>query len=226
MKGFAAVAPLGEGAARAALKRASQRRLNGADDERDPQDRQFNAAHADDVRDDDAQGLPQDNVLPTSAEAIVNCRILPDETTAQTRATLEKIVGDKNVAISEASDFGEGPPSPFEGEVIDTVKKVGAATFPGMPIVPSMSNGGTDSRHLRKIGIPSYGVSPNVGSRAEGRAAHAAHGPDERKPVKWLEPGALYFRVDRVDADQLAAPRPSARRSLLATSCRARAARP
>jgi acetylornithine deacetylase/succinyl-diaminopimelate desuccinylase-like protein len=33
-----------------------------------------------------------------------------------------------------------------------------------------------------------------MNSRAEGKAAHSAHGPDERKPVKWLEPGASYFR--------------------------------
>ena len=57
-----------------------------------------------------------------------------------------------------------------------------------------MSTGASDSRHLRNIGIRAYGVSPGMGTRAEAKAAHAAHGPDERKSVKWLEPGAEYFR--------------------------------
>jgi acetylornithine deacetylase/succinyl-diaminopimelate desuccinylase-like protein len=57
-----------------------------------------------------------------------------------------------------------------------------------------MSSGTTDSRHLRNLGIAAYGVSPGMGSRAEAAAGHAAHGPDERKSVKWLEPGAEYFR--------------------------------
>jgi carboxypeptidase PM20D1 len=69
-----------------------------------------------------------------------------------------------------------------------------AARFPGVPVVPGMSTGATDSRHLRRLGIRAYGVSPGMNSRAEGKAAHSAHGPDERKPVKWLEPGASYFR--------------------------------
>jgi acetylornithine deacetylase/succinyl-diaminopimelate desuccinylase-like protein len=74
------------------------------------------------------------------------------------------------------------------------VKKVTAATFPGVPVLPGMSTGGTDSRFLRGIGIRAYGVSPNTGTRAEGKAGHGAHGPDERKSVKWLVPGADYYR--------------------------------
>jgi carboxypeptidase PM20D1 len=74
------------------------------------------------------------------------------------------------------------------------VKKVTAARFAGTPVVPGMVSGTTDSRHLRNIGIRSYGVSPSFFTRAEAKAGHAAHGPDERKPVKWVEPGAEYFR--------------------------------
>jgi carboxypeptidase PM20D1 len=61
-------------------------------------------------------------------------------------------------------------------------------------VLPGMSAGGTDSRYLRKLGIHAYGVSPNMATRAEGRAGHGAHGPDERRPVKWLTPAADYFR--------------------------------
>ena len=74
------------------------------------------------------------------------------------------------------------------------MKKVTDAMFPGTPVAPGMSTGATDSRHLRKIGILSYGVSPGMGTRAEGKAGHAAHGPDERKSVKWFGPGGDYFR--------------------------------
>ena len=59
---------------------------------------------------------------------------------------------------------------------------------------PGMSTGGTDSRHLRRIGVRSYGISPTMASRAESKAGHVAHGPDERRPIKWMDPGATFFR--------------------------------
>jgi acetylornithine deacetylase/succinyl-diaminopimelate desuccinylase-like protein len=140
------------------------------------------------------EGSPQDNVLPTAAKAKVNCRILPGETRAQVKAALEKVIADPNVAVTQAGDFGDAAGSPFEGEVADAVRKAVQARFPGTPVVPSLSPGTTDSRHLRNIGIKAYGVTPGVGSRAEATAGHGAHGPDERRPIKWMEPGAEYFR--------------------------------
>jgi acetylornithine deacetylase/succinyl-diaminopimelate desuccinylase-like protein len=140
------------------------------------------------------KGSPQDNVLPTTAEATVNCRILPGETRDQVRAALVKAIGDPNVALVDAPHIGDAPGSPFDGEVVDAVKKVAAARFPGVPVVPGMSTGTTDSRHLRGVGIRAYGVSPAMISRAEAKSGHAAHGPDEREPTRWVDPGIDFFR--------------------------------
>jgi acetylornithine deacetylase/succinyl-diaminopimelate desuccinylase-like protein len=141
------------------------------------------------------EGSPQANVLPTTAKAKVNCRILPGETRAQVKAALEKLIADPNVALTQDADFGDAAASPFEGEVVDAVRKAVQERFPGTPVVPGLSSGTTDSRYLRNIGIKAYGVSPGMGSRAEATAGHGAHGPDERKSIKWMEPGADYFRA-------------------------------
>jgi acetylornithine deacetylase/succinyl-diaminopimelate desuccinylase-like protein len=140
------------------------------------------------------QASPQDNVLPTSAEAVVNCRILPDETREQTIATLRRVVGDLGVAIEPTGDFGFGPYSPLEGEVPAAIRKVAAALWPEATVVPVMSTGATDSRHLRGIGIRAYGVGVSPLAKPEGLAGHGAHGPDERRPARWLAEGALYLR--------------------------------
>jgi acetylornithine deacetylase/succinyl-diaminopimelate desuccinylase-like protein len=140
------------------------------------------------------KGSPQDNVLPTTAEATINCRILPGETRAGTQAALEKMIGDPNVALTEIEEVGDAPASPYEGEVVDAVKKVSAAVYAGAPVAPGMSTGATDSRHLRAIGIRAYGVSPGMFTRAEAKSGHSAHGPDERKNVKWMMPGFELFR--------------------------------
>jgi acetylornithine deacetylase/succinyl-diaminopimelate desuccinylase-like protein len=139
------------------------------------------------------QGSPQDNVLPTSAEATVNCRILPDETREQTLATLERIVGDPAVEIKPIGDFGFGPYSPASAELAAAAQKVADAIWPGTRVVSTMSTGATDSRHLRAIGIRAYGVSVSPVAKSEGLSGHVAHGPDERRPAKWLADGARYL---------------------------------
>jgi acetylornithine deacetylase/succinyl-diaminopimelate desuccinylase-like protein len=139
------------------------------------------------------QGSPQDNVLPTSAEATVNCRILPDETREQTLATLERIVGDRAVEIKPIGDFGFGPYSATTPELTAMVQKVAEGVWPGAHVVPTMSAGATDSRHLRAIGIRAYGVSVSPIAKSEGLSGHVAHGPDERRPAKWLGDGARFL---------------------------------
>jgi acetylornithine deacetylase/succinyl-diaminopimelate desuccinylase-like protein len=57
-----------------------------------------------------------------------------------------------------------------------------------------MGTGATDSRHLRAIGIRSYGVSVSPTTRPDDLAGHLAHGPDERRLTKWLPDGARFLR--------------------------------
>jgi acetylornithine deacetylase/succinyl-diaminopimelate desuccinylase-like protein len=140
------------------------------------------------------QGSPQDNVLPTSAEATVNCRIMPDETREQTLATLQRVVDDPTVEIAPTAEFGYGPYSPADGEIMQAMRKVAGAIWPGAPVVPTMGTGATDSRHLRGIGIRSYGVSVSPTTRPDALAGRVAHGPDERRLARWLPDGARFLR--------------------------------
>jgi len=141
------------------------------------------------------KGAPQDNVLPTTAEATVNCRIMPDETREQTIAALAHAIGDKSVEISPTEEFGFGPYSPVSPELSAALHKAAGDLWPGVPVVPTMGTGATDSRHLRAVGINAYGVGVSPISKAEAISGHAAHGPDERRPAKWLDQGAQYLRT-------------------------------
>src|SRR2546430_493424 len=60
---------------------------------------------------------PQDNVLPTTAEATVNCRILPDETRDQTQARVAQAIGDPAVELKPPAGIGFPKPSPITGPV-------------------------------------------------------------------------------------------------------------
>jgi len=140
------------------------------------------------------QASPQDNVLPTTAEAVVNCRILPDETPDQTRVALERVINDRAVAVTLApTPPGFGPYSDIDAGVMDAVRKA-AARWPGAVVFPAMATGASDSRYLRAAGIPAYGLDACPSSRLEEREGRTAHGPDERLPVRWLDDGLFFLR--------------------------------
>lgn len=179
-----------------ALKHASETapQLRDEDEHVIDEDRSYNALVRTTCVTTMLKGAPADNVLPTTAEAVVNCRILPDETREATRDALVRVIGDPTVEVTPLSDNKVGPSSPIEGALPTAIEKVARASFPNAKIVRSMGTGATDSRHLRSIGIPSYGIATAPTSIEEVRAGHSAHGPDERRPVKWLGPGARFAR--------------------------------
>jgi acetylornithine deacetylase/succinyl-diaminopimelate desuccinylase-like protein len=137
---------------------------------------------------------PQDNVLPTSAKAIINCRILPGETPESTRVALNGLVHDPTLTLGVEGEKGFSSASPAEGEVMSAMKSVVAKQWPGVPVLPSITLGATDSRHLRVFGMLAYGLSVTPTSLDESRKGHGAHGPDERRPIAFLAPGVQFLR--------------------------------
>jgi acetylornithine deacetylase/succinyl-diaminopimelate desuccinylase-like protein len=139
------------------------------------------------------QASPQDNVLPTTAEAVVNCRILPDETPAQVKATLEQSIGDPGVTVTLVPKPGFGPFSEIDASLMDAVRRA-SERWPGAVVYPGMLVGASDGKLLREAGIRTYGLATQPVSLLEDSTGHTAHGPDERVPTKWLDDGLRFLR--------------------------------
>ena len=60
------------------------------------------------------------------------------------------------------------------------VESITKSMWPGVPVVPGMSTGATDSKYLRDAGIPAYGVTGMFSDVDDVRA----HGRDERVSAK------------------------------------------
>jgi len=129
------------------------------------------------------------NALPQTARANVNCRVLPGEPIAEVGATLKRVLADDAVEVKPAGDFGSAGPSPLRPDVMQPIEKLTAEFWRGIPVIPSMSTGATDSRFLRAIGIPAYGHSGLAGDVDDNRA----HGKDERVLVKAFDDGVEYL---------------------------------
>jgi acetylornithine deacetylase/succinyl-diaminopimelate desuccinylase-like protein len=80
------------------------------------------------------------------------------------------------------------PPSPLLPEFMTALEKTTASMWPGVPVVPIMGAGATDSKFLRAIGIPMYGASGFFNDANDVRA----HGRDERLGVQQFYEGAEF----------------------------------
>jgi acetylornithine deacetylase/succinyl-diaminopimelate desuccinylase-like protein len=130
-----------------------------------------------------------DNALPQRATATVNCRLLPSDSSEFVQAELEKVAGPR-VKVSPKNPLAPSPESDPKGAPVSVVERVAKQRWPGVQVFPTMSAGGTDSRHLRGAGIPTYGVQPLF---MELDDYMRAHGRDERIAVKSFDEGFAFF---------------------------------
>ena len=140
------------------------------------------------------------NALPQRASANVNCRILPGVPIESVRKDLERILADGGIKVSLVGEPGVmAPAPPLTPQIMDPVRKVAATIWPGVPVIPTLSTGGTDGRFLNAGGIPTYGMS-GMFSDAEG--SHA-HGLNERIRVQSLMEGRRFlYEVVKIYAQQ------------------------
>lgn len=120
-----------------------------------------------------------DNALPQTAEATVNCRVLPGETQQQVLDRLRAAVG-PGVEMTVKIELAPNPASPPPPALLERLEKLVRATHPGLPVVPVMETGGTDGKPLRRAGIPVYGTAQMFYDLDDIRA----HGQDERIRVR------------------------------------------
>jgi acetylornithine deacetylase/succinyl-diaminopimelate desuccinylase-like protein len=128
----------------------------------------------------------------------VNCRILPGTPADEVQATLVKVLGDDGIALTAMAPAKPSPPSPLLPDIMGAVEETTREMWPGVPVLPVMGTGATDSLYVRQAGIRAYGVSGLFGDVDDNRA----HGRDERMGVKQLDEGRefLYRLVKRLSS--------------------------
>jgi len=129
------------------------------------------------------------NALPQSAVANVNCRILPGHSAEEVRKQLVTALGDPKIEVALDEKEIAGPRASVDADLLHTVEAVAAGVFPGVPVVPTMSSGATDSKYFRLAGIAAYGISGIFVDIDDLRA----HGRDERVGVKQFYEGQEFL---------------------------------
>ncbi len=133
----------------------------------------------------------RNNVVPSSASATLNIRLLPGESIHALVEELKKAVNDPQVRFEIGQATRQhAPPSALDSELYQTIERVSGAIFPGVPVVPLMSTWATDSSDLRVRNVQAYGLIPFPLTAEEERRMHA---DDERIPLASFQKGIEFL---------------------------------
>jgi acetylornithine deacetylase/succinyl-diaminopimelate desuccinylase-like protein len=145
------------------------------------------------------------NVIPTHAEACVDCRILPEETLDGTRELVADVLDPLGIDWEfEWIDVTTPNASPTPTPLSESITRVLAADVPGAVVAPMCSGSFTDSRWVREA-FPecvAYGFAPYVAESFHAMEGGRDHMPDERILVEDVTYQALFFQ--RLALDLLA----------------------
>jgi acetylornithine deacetylase/succinyl-diaminopimelate desuccinylase-like protein len=141
-----------------------------------------------------------DNALPQTAQALVNCRILPGHSKEEVRQDLLRIFADAKVAVrykdpataeylDKAPDTKAFLPPPLRPDVMNPLRELAAKMWPGAPVLPEMETGASDSIYTIAAGLPSYGINGVAIDADDIRA----HGKDERLRVESFYDGVEFY---------------------------------
>jgi acetylornithine deacetylase/succinyl-diaminopimelate desuccinylase-like protein len=130
------------------------------------------------------------NALPQLASAKVNCRVMPGEPVDEVKATLERVLADDQITVTQLNPAVISAPSELHEEIMGSIEKLSQQFWPGAVVLPIMSSGATDGSFLRNAGIPTYGHS---GMASDINDGGRIHGKDERVLVKSFYEGEEYL---------------------------------
>lgn len=144
------------------------------------------------------------NVIPGSAQATINFRIIPGTDPRELISEMQSVVNDPRVEIAlPPANTPEGErlahymkltstlkPASKETALYRALESRSHAVWPSAPVTTYLFQAGTDAFAWRSHGIPVYGVYPYPITAED---LTRMHGNDERVPVKSLEEGTKWI---------------------------------
>ncbi len=121
----------------------------------------------------------KDNILPTSASAAVNIRILPGDDIDSIKKYIKRVVDDPRVEIQVQSEFSTNPSpiSSTSASSFQLLEKTILEIFPETIVAPGLVLGATDCRYYQSLTSNAYRFMPIV---VQPQDMGRVHGANER----------------------------------------------
>jgi carboxypeptidase PM20D1 len=124
----------------------------------------------------------KENVLPSTARAVVNFRILPGDSISDVMGHVVSILDDERITVTrlERTLSEPAPLSNTEGPGYALIVSMLHDLFPDAVAVPGFVFGATDSRHFQSVATDVYRFVPRLIVKSD---LKRVHGTDERVGV-------------------------------------------
>jgi acetylornithine deacetylase/succinyl-diaminopimelate desuccinylase-like protein len=141
-----------------------------------------------------ARASEKENVIPSSAETLVDCRVPPGMQEDEVRRQADGILGGDGYSL-EFTEHVVGNRSPSQSPLREVIEEWLAENDPGAQVVPMVMAGFSDSHWFRKAfgSATVYGFCPQR-ELSLLDAAPLVHSADERAAVSDVEFAARFYR--------------------------------
>jgi acetylornithine deacetylase/succinyl-diaminopimelate desuccinylase-like protein len=142
---------------------------------------------------------PRANVIPSAAEATLDCRLLPGTTAAQWLALLNQRFNDPTVKIEVISEGDDPVVTPLDTPLYRALESAVKRQHPDAIVTPMVVPYGTDGNGYRPRGVKTYGFFPGF---IPAVSILSMHGDAEFVPLDAIAPAiqALFEAVKEVAA--------------------------
>ena len=138
-----------------------------------------------------ASGSGRQNVIPSAAELLVDCRVPPQMEEGEVRERIADVLGEGQFEL-EFIDPVVGNRSDYGGPLAEAIEEWVAEAEPGASVLPMVMPGFSDSHWFRGLGATVYGFCPQS-AMTLAEAVPLVHGADERIAVADVELMAGFF---------------------------------
>ena len=127
------------------------------------------------------------NVIPSVAEAGLDCRVLPGVTRDAWIAEIRKRLGDPSLKIELINESDDPIVSEQNTPLYRSLEAAITRLHPDAVVTPTLIPYGTDSNAFRPRGVKSYGIFPAILSA---ETVAQMHGDAERVPINGVREAA------------------------------------
>jgi carboxypeptidase PM20D1 len=128
----------------------------------------------------------KDNIVPSSATALVNLRLLSGDSCRQVTESVKKIINDRRVKVSVVEQFEPSAVTPVNSPAFQKVEAAVRRTFPNTIVTPFLVIGATDSHHFQQIARHIIRFTPAIDPQN-------FHGINERVSLRSFQTALCFY---------------------------------
>jgi len=141
---------------------------------------------------------PKANVIPSLAEATLDCRLLPGQNAAEFISEIKARINDPRIGVEQISRDPDDPKlSSTDTPLYQAISKSIRGQNPDAVVIPIVVPFGTDASKFRVRGVNSYGIMPMI---IDTQTLATMHSDSEHIPLDQFTRGLhIYFDILRLD---------------------------